>query len=82
MINQIIQLLHQYPVQAMAVEYAAQYLLSAFVDSLPQPKPMGSQLYQFLFTFGHKVVGNLSRNTSPMPPTNSVTTIVNKEIPQ
>lgn len=45
------------------VTIVAYFIFSAVVDSLPQPKLMGNQGYQFLFTFCHKLAGNLSKDT-------------------
>lgn len=64
MINQLSHLISVHPHLLLGAVMGLQYIWSALVDSLPQPRPMSSQIYQFFFTFSHKLAGNLSRNTS------------------
>ncbi len=66
--NELMALISTHPGWTVAVGAALptlQWAFSAFVDSLPQPRPMGNQFYQFFFTFGHKLAGNLTRKTTP-----------------
>lgn len=62
MIQQVIDLLHKYPVQAIAVwgtiQTSVTWAFSAFVDSLDEPKPMGPLWYRFAYKFGHGLAGN------------------------
>lgn len=68
LIDQITALLSAHPKTAISLAWGAQFVFSAFVDSLPQPRIDGTQFYLFAFTFAHKIAGNLTRNTDPVPP--------------
>lgn len=52
---------------------AASQILSAFARALPDPLPMGSRFYLFIFRFANLLLVNWDRNAPPKstpPPVN------------
>lgn len=60
MITQIMNELHTYPAQALAIWTGLQWLFGCFVDSLDPPAPLSSPGYKFFYKFSNRLAGNNS----------------------
>lgn len=63
MINEIMGLLHQYPLQAIALVTFLHHAVDAAVDSLPEPDYKSGVGYRFFYTFSQKLAGNYRKKS-------------------
>lgn len=63
--NQIIQALIAH--QVLATMIGARIVI-AVVASMPEPRPMGSQAYQFIYTLGHTFAGDIQEGLKNLKP--------------
>ena len=60
--NSLIAFFAQHPLIWTAVVMGLQNVFSSVVYSLPEPPPMSSLGYQFLYKFANKLAGNYKLN--------------------